>query len=93
MMSDTSRPPPLTRDLSVAVLALANTNADPLESEYLAEGISQSVSRKLVRAGVRVSPWDSVRGYKDTRKPGDRIARELNTDAVLSGTFVRHSKR
>ncbi|GMR23617.1 MAG: serine/threonine-protein kinase [Acidobacteriota bacterium] len=82
-----SRPPPLTRDLSVAVLPLANASADPLESEYLAEGISQSVSRKLARAGVRVSPWDTVRSYKNTRKPVDRVARELNTDAVLSGTF------
>ena len=80
-------PSPPARDLSVAVLPLRNTSADPRESEYLAEGLSQAVSRKLAQAGVRVSPWDTARRYKGTDKPADRVARELNVDAVLAGDF------
>ena len=38
---------------SVAVLPLTNISEDPLESDYLAAGISQAVTNKLTQVGLR----------------------------------------
>ena len=72
---------------SVAVLPLTNISEDPLESDYLAAGISQAVTNKLTQVGLRVTPWDTARRYRDSDRPAEAIARELNVDAVLVGTF------
>ena len=72
---------------SVAVLPLKNMSDEPLESDYLAEGISQAVITKLAQAGLRVTPWETARRYADSTELVERIARELNVDAVLSGRF------
>jgi TolB-like protein len=72
---------------TVAVLPLRNISEDPLDSTYLAEGISQAVVTRLVQAGLRVTPWDTARRYADSAEPPEVIARELNADAVLVGTF------
>ena len=72
---------------SVAVLPLTNISDDPLESDYLADGISQAVATKLTQVGLRVTPWETSRRYRDSNYGADTIARELNVDAVLVGTF------
>jgi TolB-like protein len=72
---------------SVAVLPLMNISEDPEESDYLAEGISQAVTTKLTQVGLRVTPWDTARRYRDTGRPAEVVAKELNVDAVLIGTF------
>ncbi len=72
---------------SVAVLPLTNISDEPLESDYLADGISQAVSTKLTQVGLRVTPWETSRRYRDSNYGADTIARELNVDAVLVGTF------
>ena len=72
---------------SVAVLPLTNISEDPLESDYLAAGIGQAVTSKLTQVGLRVTPWDTARRYRDSGRPAEAIARELNVDAVLVGTF------
>ena len=73
--------------LSVAVLPLRNLSQDPMESDYLAEGISQAVITKLTQAGLRVTPWETARRYGHASEPAEDIARELNVDTVLVGTF------
>ena len=83
-----SRGPAGRRELSsVAVLPLRNLSADPLDSDYLAEGISRAVTTKLTQAGLRVTPWDTARRYGESPERAEVIARELNVDAALVGTF------
>ena len=72
---------------SVAVLPLTNISEDPLETDYLAAGISQAVTNKLTQVGLRVTPWATARRYRDSDRPAEAIAQELNVDAVLVGTF------
>jgi serine/threonine protein kinase/TolB-like protein/tetratricopeptide (TPR) repeat protein len=72
---------------SVAVLPMTNISEDPLESDYLADGICQAVTTKLTQVGLRVTPWETARRYRDRGNSADAIARELNVDAVLTGTF------
>ena len=72
---------------SVAVLPLRNLSQDPFESDYLADGIAQAVTTKLVQAGLRVTPWETAQLLRDRREPAEEIARELNVGAVLMGTF------
>ena len=73
--------------VSVAVLPLRNMSADPFESDYLADGISQAVTTKLVQVGLRVTPWATAQRYRDAEETAEQIARELNVDAALVGTF------
>ncbi len=73
--------------LSVAVLPLRNLSRDPIDSDYLADGIAQAVTTKLVQAGLRVTPWETAQLLRDRREPADEIAHELNVGAVLMGTF------
>ena len=82
-------PPPPSREgpPSVAVLPLTNISDDLAESDYLAEGISRSVITKLAQAGIRVTPWETARRYGHSNQSPDHIARELNVDSVLTGTF------
>ena len=72
---------------SVAILPLRNLSRDPLESDYLAEGISQAVITKLTQAGFRVTPWETAQRYGDRTESTQQVAGELNVDAVLLGTF------
>ena len=72
---------------SVAVLPFKNVSDDPLESDYLAEGITRAVITKLTQAGLQVTPWETARRYGDRIPPVERIARELNAGAVLMGTI------
>jgi len=72
---------------SVAVLPFENVSDDRLESDYLAHGITRAVITKLSQAGIRVSPWDTVRRYEGRIHVVEDIASELNVDSVLMGTF------
>ncbi len=72
---------------SVAVLPLRNLSQDPMESDYLAEGISQAVITKLTQAGLRVTSWETARRYGHSGEPAESIGQELNVDNVLVGTF------
>ena len=85
--SSTRRPVANGAPPSVAVLPLTNVSDDPLDSDYLAAGISQTVTAKLTQVGLRVTPWETARRYGGENRSADAIARELNVDAVLVGTF------
>lgn len=72
---------------SVAVLPLTNISDHPRETDYLADGISQAVTMRLAQAGLRVTPWETARRFKNSTESAEVIASRLNVDAVLAGTF------
>ena len=78
---------------SLAVLPLENLSSDTSQ-EYFADGMTDSVITELAKVGaLRVMSRSSVMQYKSARKPLSEIARELNVDAVLTGSVVRSGER
>lgn len=88
-----STPALLTEIKSIAVLPLENRSGDPSE-DYFADGITESLIADLTRIGtLRVASRPSVMQYKGTRKSASEIGRELNVDAVLTGSVARSGDR
>jgi len=78
---------------SVAVLPLENLSGDPSQ-EYFADGMTDQLIATLGQiSALRVISRTSVMGYKGARKPLPQIARELNVDAVIEGSFMRSGGR
>ena len=79
---------------SLAVLPLENLSADASQ-EYFTDGITEVLSTDLARltALKRVIARGSVVQYKGTKKPLDQIARELNVDALVTGSVLRSGDR
>jgi len=74
---------------SVAVLPFANAGGDP-ESEYLADGISDSVINNLSRLpNLRVISFSTVMRYKGKQPDPQAVGRELNVGAVLMGRLTQ----
>ena len=71
--------------LSVAVAPLGNVSGDP-DTAYLANGIAQAVTTRLHRAGFQVIPFTTAVRFSNAVNPTE-LARTLNVDAVLTGTF------
>ena len=75
---------------SLAVLPLVNVSGDPSE-EYLAEGVTEGLIANLSRAKeLRVIAAKSVHAYRGSSKTPVEIARELNVNATVHGTFARN---
>ena len=78
---------------SLAVLPLANLSGDP-EQEYFADGTTEEIITKLGEVSApRVISRQSIMQYKNSKKPLQEIARELNVDAVLEGAVERSGNR
>jgi serine/threonine protein kinase/tetratricopeptide (TPR) repeat protein len=78
---------------SVAVLPLDNLSGDPSQ-DYFADGMTDAVITELSQIRkLRVISRTSVMQYKHTQKPLDRIAQELNVDAIVEGSVVRAEGR
>ncbi len=79
---------------SIAVLPLENLSGDP-EQDYLAAGIHEALITDLAKLGgfKRVIARSSAMRYQDTDKPLSEIARELNVDAVITGSVLRAGDR
>jgi eukaryotic-like serine/threonine-protein kinase len=79
---------------SIAVLPLENLSGDAGQ-DYFSDGITEALSTDLARltALKRVIARGSVLQYKATRKPLDQIARELNVDALVTGSVLRSGDR
>src|SRR6185369_9048182 len=78
---------------SIAVLPLENLSGDGSE-EYFADGITDALIANLSAVGaLRVSSRPSVMQYKRTRRSLAEISRELNVDAVLTGSVIRSGGR
>lgn len=70
----------------VAVLPLENLSGS-FEQKQLVEGIGEAIAADLAKLrGLRVTSSASAQRYLGTKKPMAEVARELNVDAVLSGS-------
>ncbi len=74
---------------AIAVLPLANLSADSSE-EFFSDGMTEALITNLSKTrAVRVISLASVMQYKGGRKPVHEIGRELNVDAVVTGSVTR----
>ena len=89
-----SSPPVLQTEIkSLAVLPLENLSGDTSQ-DYFADGMTDALITDLAKVGaLRVISRQSVMQYKGARKPLPEIGRELNVDAVLTGSVVRSGER
>ncbi|HYE14565.1 MAG TPA: protein kinase [Pyrinomonadaceae bacterium] len=89
----TPTPAPQTEIKSLAVLPLENPSGDASQ-DYFADGVTEALITDLAKVGaLRVISWPSVMQYKGARRALPEIGRELNVDAVLTGTVVRSGER
>jgi serine/threonine-protein kinase len=73
---------------SLAVLPFTNVSGDA-DSEYLGEGISESIMNKLSGvSGLRVVPRSVVFRYKGHREPCE-VGREVHARAVVTGRILQ----
>lgn len=78
---------------AIAVLPLENLSGDPSQ-DYFADGMTDSLITDLAKLGaLKVISRPSVMQYKKASKPMPEIGRELNVDAVLTGSVVRAGER
>lgn len=74
---------------SIAVLPLANLSGDPAQ-DYFADGMTDALITELSQIKkLRVISRTSVMQYKQTQKPLEQIAQELNVDAIVEGSVLR----
>jgi serine/threonine-protein kinase len=72
----------------LAVLPFENLGAEA--DEYLADGITESITTRLTAIGqLRVVSRQSAIQYKHSQKPVGEIAAELNVEYLLAGTVLR----
>jgi TolB-like protein/Tfp pilus assembly protein PilF len=84
---------PPTEIKSLAVLPLENPSGDTSQ-DYFAVGMTDALITDLAKVGaLRVISLQSVMQYKGVQKPLSDIGRELNVDAVLTGSIVRSGER
>jgi len=74
---------------SVAVLPFTNAGGD-LDTEYLSDGITESLINSLSHVSrLRVVPRNTVFRYKGQANAPEKIGRELNVRAVVTGRVAR----
>jgi TolB-like protein/DNA-binding winged helix-turn-helix (wHTH) protein/lipopolysaccharide biosynthesis regulator YciM len=78
---------------SLAVLPLENLSGDSSQ-EYFADGMTEALIANLSKiSAIRIMSRSSVIQYKSVRKPPSDIGRELNVDALLTGSVARVGDR
>lgn len=75
---------------SIAVMPFENVDGG-LNTQYICDSITESIIDSLsqLRGLARIPPWILVSGYKGKALDLDKIKRELNVDALLTGQVVR----
>ena len=83
--------PPRIR--SLALLPLQNLSGDASQKHF-ADGMTDALITDLAAIGaLRVTSYPSVMQYKPARKSIPEIGRDLNVDAVLTGSVMRSGER
>ena len=79
---------------SLAVLPLENLSGDA-NQEYFADGMTEALISDVgrVRGLSRVIARSSVMQFKGSKKPPSQIAKELNVDAIMTGSVIRAGDR
>lgn len=82
-----------SRVTSLAVLPLKNLSPD-LRNVYLADGVTAALTTELAKlTPLRVVSYTSAARYRDSTKRLSEIARELQVDALLSGSVAYDGRR
>jgi len=77
---------------SIAVLPFGNTNADP-NTDYLSDGITAGLIHTLSRVPqLRVMSRAAVFHYKGQQADPQKVGRDLNVAAVLTGTVAQRGE-
>jgi TolB-like protein/Tfp pilus assembly protein PilF len=80
---------PTERIDSVAVLPFENSSGDP-ETEYLSDGISESLINSLAKIGnLRVVSRSSAFRFKEKQEDPQAFAKELGVRAVVTGRVLQ----
>ena len=78
---------------SLAVLPMKNFSGDP-EQQYFVDGLTDELTTDLAKLGsLRVISRSSAMPYASTDKALPQVGKELNVDAVLTGTVERSGSR
>jgi TolB-like protein/DNA-binding winged helix-turn-helix (wHTH) protein len=78
---------------SLAVLPFENLSGDPGQ-DYFADGINDALITNLAQIhSLRVISRTSALQYRGSRKSLPEVAKDLNVDAVVEGTFSRSNDR
>lgn len=78
---------------SIAVLPLANVSNDP-DTEYLCDGIAETIINNLSRLPqLRVMAVSTVFRWKRVDVDPQKIGRELNVRALVTGKIIRLNQR
>jgi len=78
---------------SLAVLPLRNLSGDP-EQDYFADGMTEALITDLGKiSALRVVSRTSVMQYKNSARPLNQIAKDLNLDAAVEGSVLRSGSR
>lgn len=85
--------PPSKQITSIAVLPMENLSGDP-NQEYFADGMTDELIASLARiSSLRVISRTTAMEYKGTHQSLEKIAHDLNVDAVVEGTVLRSGDR
>jgi TolB-like protein len=75
---------------SIAVLPFLNLAHDT-DQDYLVDGMTdQLISNLAMSTPLRVISYRSVMEYKGVQLPLKDIAKALNVDAIVEGSYLRH---
>ena len=93
-MRQTAATPALARPIqSLVVLPMENLSGNSNE-QYFADGMTDELIASLARiSSIRVLSRTTSMGYKGTHESLNRIAKELDVDAVVEGTVLRSGNR
>jgi TolB-like protein len=84
---------PLQRQPSLAVMPFINQSPDP-DGDYFGDGLTEDLISALWRIeGIRVSGRATVWRFKNQKYEPQRVAKELEVDAILEGTVRRNAGR
>lgn len=77
----------------LAILPLDRVGNDP-ESEFLGFAITDQIIKKLLYIkGVVVRPSDAVRKYDNSKSALQKVARELDVEYIMTGSYQKDSDR
>jgi TolB-like protein/DNA-binding winged helix-turn-helix (wHTH) protein/Tfp pilus assembly protein PilF len=78
---------------SLAVLPFRNL-AQTSDEDYLVDGMTDELTTQLAKStSLRVISQRSAMQYKGVQKPLGEIAKALNVDAIVEGSYLRADKR
>ena len=78
---------------SIVVLPMENLSGDPNQN-YFADGMTDELIASLARiSSLRVISHTTAMDYKGTHESLEKIAHDLNVDAVVEGTVLRSGDR